>query len=210
MTKNSAGNVLAGRKFMSTTLLKFNPEAYGSGGDRLLFGVAVPQRPRPSALSALEELNLASLFLEAKFGPEMARLLNHIIRRGGVATGRGIDPSIADSLMRRLTMAAVTIRDALRPGSAGAGSPRSPEAIFGAELEGLSREDQELETARRFVRFAHEMTRTAMHVADGAAPDLVTSRAEDVAARRLAPGLSRAITAGPLNFRARRRARIGQ
>ncbi len=193
---------------MSSTLLAFNPEAYGSGGDRLLFGVAVPLPPRPSALSALEELNLASMFLEVKSGSGMSTLLKHIVYRGSTR-GQSVDPGIAGSLLRRLTLAAATVRDSLRPGSAGTGYPRSPEAIFGTELEGLSPEDQEFETARRFVRFAHEMTNVAARAVSGVAPEIIATRAERLTAHRLAPGLSRAIASPPMYFRARHRARIG-
>jgi hypothetical protein len=89
------------------------------------------------------------------------------------------------------------VRGALASGVIGTGSPRSPEAIFGAELEGLSPEDQEFETARQFVRFAEEMARVAVHTAPDAAPGIVTSRAEQLAAHRLAPGLTRAIASPP-------------
>jgi hypothetical protein len=195
---------------MIRALLAFNPEAHGSGGDKLLFGVAVPSPARPFALSALEELNLASQFLEAQPGTGMIALLKYIIHRASTARGQTVDPRIIGSLLQRLTRAAATVRDALRSEAAGTGSPRSPEAIFGTELEGLSPEDQEFETARRFVRFAHEMTRVAAGAATGSAPDIVTSRAERLTAHRLAPGLSRAIASPPMDFRARRRARLGQ
>jgi hypothetical protein len=195
---------------MSTTLLSFNPEAYGSGGDKLLFGVSVPMRPRSPGLSPLEQLNLASLFLEARPGADLTILLKHIVHRIGASRGKPLGPAIAESMLRRLTQTAAMVRGALASGDIGTGSPRSPEAIFGAELEGLSPEDQEFETARQFVRFAEEMARVAVDTAPDAAPGIVTSRAEQLAAHRLAPGLPRAIASPPLDFRARRRARLGR
>jgi hypothetical protein len=208
MTINSGLTYLG--PVMIRALLTFNPEAHGSGGDKLLFGVAVPPRVRPFALSALGEFNLASQFLEARPGPRMIALLKHIIHRAGTAGGRTVDPRIVGSLLQRLTRAATTVHDALRSESVGIGSPHSPEAIFGTELEGLSPEDQEFETARRFVRFAHEMAGVAARAATGSAPDIVTSRAERITALHLAPGLPRAVAAPPMYFRARRRARLGQ
>ena len=41
-----------------------------------------------------------------------------------------------------------------RAGTSGPGSPPRPAAVLGLELEGLSAEDREFETARQFVRFA--------------------------------------------------------
>src|SRR5260370_21793679 len=89
------------RTVMIRALLTFNPEAHGSGGDKLLFGVAVPPRVRPFALSALEELNLASQFLEARSAPRMIALLQHIIHRASTARGRTGDPRIVGSLLQR-------------------------------------------------------------------------------------------------------------
>ena len=146
---------------MSRALLAFNPEAYGSGGDRLLFGVAAPTVARPSRLSALEELNLATRFLEAQPGVETVALLRSVIQRSGTSRDRTIDPQVVEPLLNRLARSAAIVRNALRSSEAATGSPVSPEAIFGTELEGLSPEDRELETALRFVRMASEMTRIA-------------------------------------------------
>jgi hypothetical protein len=195
---------------MSRTLLAFNPEAYGSGGDRLLFGVTAPAATRPVGISALEELNLATQFLEVQPGAEMVALLKSIIHRSGTWRGKAIDPQLVSSLLHRLVRNAAIVRNALRSGDATIGYPISPEGIFGTELEGLSPEDREFETALRFVRMADEMTRIAARAAPGAVPDIVASHAERLVVRRLAPGLSRVLAPFPMNFRARRRARLGQ
>jgi len=194
---------------MSRALLAFNPEAYGSGGDRLLFGVAAPIAPCPSGLSALEELNLATQFLEAQPGIETVSLLSSIIQRSGKSREGTIDPEVVRPLLNRLARSAVIVRNALRSSETATGSPISPEGLFGTELEGLSPEDREFETALRFVRMASEMTRIASHSPPGTSPDIIASRAERLVTRRLAPGLSRALPS-PIGFRARRRARLGQ
>jgi hypothetical protein len=190
---------------MSRALLAFNPEAYGSGGDRLLFGVTVPVQPRPSGLSALEELNLATQFLAAQPGFETATLLNSVIHRTAARSGRVVDSHVAGSLLHRLARSAVVVRNALQSGDATTGYPISPEGIFGTELEGLSPEDREFETALRFVRMASEMTRIATQAHPGAVPEIVASHAERLVTRRLAPGLSGILS--PSGFRG---ARLGQ
>jgi len=195
---------------MSRALLAFNPEAHRSGGDTLLFGVAVPAAPRTFGLSALEELNLASQFLEARSGTVMAALLKYIIHRSSAAQGRALDPRLVGLLLHHLTRAATTVRDAMQSDAAAVGFPRSPEAIFGTELEGLSPEDREFETARHFVWFANDLARTAARAAPNAVPGIVASHAERLTARRLAPGLSRALGQPPMDFHARRRARPEQ
>jgi hypothetical protein len=193
---------------MSRALLAFNPEAHGSDGDLLLFGVTVPRPMRADGLSALEQLDLASHFLEASSGPGMAAFLGHIIRRSSAVQGQVIPPPIEAPLLQQLMRAAAVVRGALRS-SAASGSALSPEAIFGAELEGLSPEDQEFESARRFIQFAEELTRVAARAAPRRSPDLLASPAKNIAARRLAPGLSRALGQSATGFRALPRERRG-
>ena len=184
---------------MSHALLAFRPEAHGSDGDNLLFGVSVPKPMPARGLSPLEQLNLASLFLESQPAPD-GRLLEHIIRRASTAHGQPVQPRIAASLLPRLMRAAALVHDALRSGDASK-YPLSAEGIFGTELEGLSPEDQEFESARRFVQFADELTRIAARGAPTASPHLLASQA-DAKQPGLAPGLARAL--GP--SRAARRA----
>jgi hypothetical protein len=194
---------------MSRALLAFNPEAHPTGGERLLFGVSVPPVPRRSGLPPLEVLNLASQFLEARSATEMAALLRYTIHRA-TGLGRVLDPRVVGWLLHRLTRAATTVRDSLQSDAAGAGSPTSPEAIFGAELEGLSPEDREFEAARRFVEFADELARVAARTAINAAPEIVAAHAERITACRFAPGLSEALRHSPLGFRVRRHIRLAQ
>jgi hypothetical protein len=80
--------------------------------------------------------------------------------------------------------------------------------VFGLELEGLTREDQEFEAARGFVRFAAD----AAQEAEAAAPtqDPAAARAAvAVAARRHAPGLLATGAYGPGGVVVRRRRRRG-
>ena len=85
-----------------------------------------------SALSPLEELNLASQFLEAHPGPGTNTLLTYIIHRASGARVRAVDPRITDYLLQRLAQAAAAVRHALRPEAEAAGFPaHALEAIFG-------------------------------------------------------------------------------
>ena len=177
---------------MSRALLSFNPETSLGGGNVLLFGVAVPRPAHSRGFSALEELNLASHFLEARSGPAMASLLHYIIRRSSAAVGKTLPPQAVAPLLQRLMRAAGIVSDALRSDTPD-GSPLSPEGIFGTELEGLSPEDQEFETARRFIQFAGELTRAALRGGRGAPLDLrAAASAEHMAVQRFAPGLRHA------------------
>jgi hypothetical protein len=187
---------------MSRTLLAFNPEVQSHSGDILLFGVALPRPVRAMGLPALEELNLASHFLEAQSPSGMAPLLEYVINRSAADGGRPIDPRVAISLRQRLTRAAAVVRDALRPDVV-EGSPLSPEAIFGSELEGLSPEDREFETAHRFIRLAGEISRAAARAGRGMRSNLLADQIE----RRLAPGLARSLALSPGGFRNRRHSR---
>jgi hypothetical protein len=195
---------------MSRALLEFNPESHGIGGDTLLFGVAIPSAPQRSGPSELEELDLASKLLEARSGSQLAALLRHIANRASAVARRRIDPRVQALLLNRLARAAVIVRTGLQSDRQTTGLQASPEVIFGAELEGLSPEDQEFEIARRFVRLTFDASRHAVLAAQGAAPDVIASNAERLAARRLAPGLLRVLGPPPMGFRARHRARLGQ
>jgi hypothetical protein len=195
---------------MSRALLEFNPESHGIGGDTLLFGVAIPTaRPR-SGHSELEELDLASKLLEARTKSQLVALLRHITDRSSAVAGRRIDPRAQALLLNRLARAAVIVRAGLQSDRPTAGLLASPEVIFGTELEGLSPEDQEFEIARRFVRLTFAASQHAALAARGAAPDVIASNAERLAARRLAPGLLRVLGPPPVGFHARHRARLGQ
>ena len=184
---------------MSRALLEFNPEVQSHGGGILLFGVALPRPIHVAGLSPLEELNLASHFLETRSAPALSSLLEYVIKRAGGEAGRAIDPHAASFLRQRLTRAAAVVRHALRPDIVD-GSPLSADAIFGSEFEGLSPEDQEFETAHRFIRLAGEMARAASRAGRGMRPELFAARAE----RRLAPGLARALALSAAGFNSAR------
>jgi len=191
---------------MSRALLAFNPEAYGSDSNILLFGVAMPQPTHSFGISALEEIDLATHFLEAESSASLAALLKYIIERSSARRGAALPPQAIAPLLQRLLQVAEIVRNALRSEDTGQHA-LSPEAIFGTELEGLSPEDQEFETARRFVQFAGQLTRAAIGAGRVPGSDPLVSDAGKLAVRRLAPGLRRAL--GQAGFNTRSRMRFG-
>jgi hypothetical protein len=63
--------------------------------------------------------------------------------------------------------------------------------LFEVELEGMSQEEQELEMARRFVRFAGASARRSARAPSGISPYSAARRGVRMAAQRFAPGLYR-------------------
>jgi hypothetical protein len=196
---------------MSRALLDFNPEAHGVIGEQLLFGKPTPPTERAQAIDELEELDLASTFLEAQGHDALARLVDSLVRQAAHASRRRLPPATAAALASQLVRAAQTIRAALprtdRPVLAAAsvrGRAPSVDSIFGTELEGLSAEDQEFEAARRFVRFATVAVTNATLSNGTRAPPAVAASATQAAARRHAPGLLSAVSRPRIGFRQRR------
>jgi hypothetical protein len=182
-------------------LLDYNPETQGAEGDLLLFGVPVHCPPTRSP-SELEELELANTFLDAANTNEIAAVVDKLLRRGAMIAGKPIDPQVAQLLGPHLTRAGQSVRTLLTPPAGRSDPSEIMERITGAELEGLSSEDQEFETARAFVRFVMEAGRTAAKAAATQSPAAVAAAAARIAARRHAPGL--ALAQPPPTFRARR------
>jgi hypothetical protein len=188
---------------MTNRLLTYNPETEGAEGGLLILGVPTQMAENPS--SELEELELASAFLEATSDGELATVLNRILRRGAMLAGKPIDPQVAQHLGSRLRRAGQSVRTLLAPPvgrSDGGDISEAMGRIAGAELEGLSDEDKEFETARAFVRFAMEAGRLAAKSPPTQRPAAIATAATRVAARRYAPGLD--VVQPQPRFRARR------
>jgi hypothetical protein len=193
---------------MNRRLIDYNPEGYGTEGEVLLFG-AIPPR-LPSGSDEVAELELASAFLDAADLDELGALVNRLIRYASVKVGCPISDQLARALAPRLVRDASVIwrllgtRDIASPGGQ---TELAAERIFGAELEGLSGEDQEFEAARLYVRFALEAARVAARAPPGHNPAIVAAVAERTAARRYAPGLVGTIKPAYPGFRLRRAVR---
>jgi hypothetical protein len=144
------------------------------------------------------ELELASGLLEVSSEQELEQFLGDLVRSAAGAAGRFAGSPAGRQLIGVLRGAAkkslpIVGRAAgewVRPGGGAAGARLAQSAgnLFGLELEGLSNEDRELETAKAFVRFATDASRAAA-TAPPAPPAQVVRAAVTSAARRHAPGL---------------------
>ncbi|SCZ84562.1 hypothetical protein [Nitrosomonas mobilis] len=150
--------------------------------------------------SEAEAMELAAELLEISNEAELEQFLGSLIKKAGQAAGQFIKSPVGQQLggllkgaaKKALPMVGSTIGGYFG-GSSGAkiGSQAASTAgrIFGLELEGLSLEDQEYETAKSFVQFAGTAAKNAASAPRTANPRAVAQSAVLAAARQLAPGL---------------------
>src|SRR5688572_1784664 len=143
---------------MNRALLDYSPETE-------VFEATAPALA-PSEVRQLSDLHLTELavdLLSVANETELDPFLDRLMRRTTRATGVRIRESVAGRLKQIFRATAV---NAMPQAHAAAARSRARFAqaasrFFGLELEGLSAEDQELQIAKGFVRFAHEATRNA-------------------------------------------------
>jgi hypothetical protein len=152
--------------------------------------------------SETQELALASEMLELTTEAELDRFLGKLIS-GAVSAARGFANSDAgravggvlkSAAKQALPQLGQTVGDALLPGLGGAIGQRAGQWAagkleLGLEMEGLSAEDREYETARSFVRFANETAQLAAQAPAGMPPAAVAQQAATAAAQKHLPGL---------------------
>lgn len=150
--------------------------------------------------SEAQAMELAAELLEVNSEAELEQFLGNLIRKAGQAAGQFIKSPVGQQLGGLLKGAAKQALPMVGRaiggyfgGSSGAkiGSQVASTAgrIFGLELEGLSLEDQEYETAKSFVQFAGTAAKNAASAPPAANPRAVAQSAVLAAARQLAPGL---------------------
>jgi hypothetical protein len=158
--------------------------------------------------SEAEQMELASEMLGITNEAELDRFLGNLIKRAGQAVGSFVRSPTGQALGGILKGAAKqalpTIGSAIGGyfgGSTGAqlGSQAASAAgrLFGLELEGLSYEDQEFETARGYVRFAGEAVKNAALAPTSQDPGRAANDAAVTAAQTHAPGLLQAPSVRP-------------
>jgi len=157
-------------------------------------------------LGEAEELEAAATLLEVRDEAELEQFLGNLFKRAvGVAsdfakspTGKALGGIVKKAAKSALPVVGKGVGGWLKPSWAGPGERVGKAAgdLLGLELEGLSGEDREFETARALVRFADDATRKAAGAPAGAPPAAVARQAALAAARTHAPGLVNALGAG--------------
>lgn len=142
-------------------------------------------------LHETEELEYASRLLEVSNEQELEQFLGDVFHAVANAAGRFASSDTGHAL-------GAILKDAVGKalpvvgGALGRGGPdlaQEAGSLLGLELEGLSPEDQEFESARHMVRFAGSAYRNAAWARHGRSPYATARSAAVAAARRHAPGL---------------------
>jgi hypothetical protein len=145
------------------------------------------------------ETELATELLEVSSEAELDRFLGSLLSTAAGAarrfassdTGRQLGGILKGAAKKALPVIGRGIGGAIDPRFAATGGRLAQAAgsLFGLELEGLSQEDQEFESARAFVRFATDAARRAAAAPPAAPPEVVARQAAAEAAAQHAPGL---------------------
>lgn len=147
-----------------------------------------------------QEMELAAELLEVSNEQELEQFLGDFIKKAGRAIGGVIRSPIGQALGGVLKGAA-KVALPIAGGALGTfvggpigtsiGSSLGSMAsnALGLELEGLSAEDREFETARQFVRFAGETVKNAIQAPPNVNPFAAAKKAAADAAGEHAPGL---------------------
>lgn len=143
-----------------------------------------------------DELESAAELLSLNSEEELDNFLGGLIRKAARAVNKGVRAAAGNNLGGLLKG---IVRQTLPMVATAVGGPAgglvakhglgAALGAFGLELEGLSQEDQELEVARRYVRFANDAARNLFRRPAGSNPRVQVRAALRLAARRHAPGL---------------------
>jgi hypothetical protein len=161
-----------------------------------------------------EEMELAAELLEVTTEQELDHFLGDLIKKAGSAVGQFVSSPVGRAIGGVLKTAAKTALP-VAGGALGAfvGGPLGARIgsglasmagqALGLELEGLSQEDREFQSARQFVRWAGDTAKNTLtgsegEIAQGKSLLQVVNAAADQAARMHAPGLQgRLLPGGP-------------
>ncbi|UYZ64296.1 hypothetical protein [Hymenobacter weizhouensis] len=191
----------------SQEVFEFNPEFMGelSGEQYELNGEQYEQYELGEELNETQEMELAHELLEVTNEQELNMFLGKLIKGAGSAIrnfanspiGRGIGGALKTVAKTALPVAGTALGTFVGGpigGMIGGKLGSAASNLFELELEGLSPEDQEFETARAFVRFANSAARRGAGLQrqrPGLPPQAAVRTALGQAARRHAPGLLR-------------------
>lgn len=151
-----------------------------------------------------DDISLAAELLEVSSDEELEYFLGDLVSKasksvGGFiksSTGRALTKILKNAAKKALPVVGGAIGDKLggnKWGQFGRTVGSATGRALGLELEGLSDEDQEFETAKQFIRFAKTAARKAAVTKQTLSPASVATNAARTAARRYAPGLIRSL-----------------
>ena len=174
---------------------------YGQGewsGEHGEFGEFGEQE---TVFDEVQEMELAAELLEINSEEELEQFLGKLIKSAGKAIGGFVKSPIGKALggalkgvaKVALPMAGKVLGNMVLPGVGGMIGGKLASAaggMFGLELEGMSRQDQEFEVARRVVRLAGESVKQAAQMPPVGHPTTIAKNAVLAAATRHAPGLA--------------------
>ncbi|MBX7151960.1 hypothetical protein K1X84_09995 [bacterium] len=167
-------------------------------------------------LSEVEEMEMAAELLEITDEAELDQFFGKLFKKVGKfmksPTGKMLAGVLKQVAKKALPIAGTALGGFVGgPVGASLGAKLAPMAgkMFGLELEGMTAEDQEFETARRFVRFASAATKKADDLSQKLPSKSAAISAIKAAARHHAPGLM-GIAAGSAGNRTGRWIRRGR
>lgn len=167
---------------MNRTLLGYNPDfdIFERGSS-----VATSLEHETSLLDT-DLTEAATELLEVAGRPALPALLARVLRNAARTAGRTMDRAVEGELVRLLQRAARIALPAA--GIASRDGAAQASRFFGIELEGLSPEDQEFESARRFIQLIEAAARDAAVGSQRLPPAIAAWLAASRAAKRFAPG----------------------
>jgi hypothetical protein len=165
----------------------------------------IRQRPQVSPLSEVEEMELASDLLGVSSEEELEEFLGDLVKKAASAVGSAIRSPVGRQITGALRGVVKTALPAI--GAAGAGFFGLPPQLGGAagsmianafelETDGMDRQEQEFEVARRIVQLGATAASTAAAAPREAPAKQVAQAALTAAAQRYAPGLARQADGG--------------
>jgi len=175
---------------MANRLAAYDPQLEIFEGDQAPAGLR-----RDRFLGEIQEIELATELMELRDEVDLHRFVGGLVRGTARAMGRGRGFPAAEAIQRLLIS---MLRQAIPRQRSSAATIIAPtlgdrlvniqDHSLGLELEGLSEEDRQFETARQIVRFASDAAEGALtpSVMD---PAVAARAAALAAARRHAPGL---------------------
>jgi uncharacterized protein (DUF697 family) len=150
----------------------------------------------------VSQMELASELLSVTNEMELDQFLGKLFKKavGAASTfvkspaGKALGGVLKNVAKKALPIAGKVLGNAVLPGVGGmigGALGNAASGMFELELEGLSQEDREFETAKAFVKFAGNAARNAASSPQNRPPADVARNAVATAARRYAPGLLR-------------------